>query len=250
MIISLPQPVEASPPYRHAGGDLVRRLVEHIRSAGLGVGDRLPSIRQLAETFKVGTNVVRDALMQAQTMGLVKIHPRSGAFIQSLSYAPLVDALTQTLETSLLQVDHNLFHLLDARRLIEVELVGLAAARRRLEDLLPVCQALDAMKRTQDHTQFLEADVRFHLAIAQAAGNAVLTNILQALLGLLRPYLAGLGWTPERHARADRSHAAIYQALLEGDAERARDAMREHVGYARESLLEEIQKPSTLENPA
>lgn len=229
----------------HASRDLARQLVEHIRSEGLSVGDRLPSIRQLAETFNVGTNVVRDALMQAQTMGLVKIHPRSGAFVQSLSYAPLVDALTHTLETSLMQVDHNLFHLLDARRLIEIELVGLAAGRRQVEDLLPVCQALDAMKRTQDHGQFLEADVRFHLGIAQAAGNPVLGNVLQALLGLLRPYLAGLPWTAERRVRTDRSHAEIYQALLEGDSERARAAMREHVSYARESLLHEVQTPPT-----
>lgn len=230
---------------RHASRDLVRQLVEHIRSEGLSVGDRLPSIRQLAETFNVGTNVVRDALMQAQTMGLVKIHPRSGAFVQSLNYAPLVDALTHTLETSLMQADHNLFHLLDARRLIEIELVGLAAARQRVEDLLPVCQALDAMKRTQDHGEFLEADVRFHLGIAQASGNPVLANVLHALLGLLRPYLAGLPWTQERRVRTDRSHAEIYHALLEGDAERARTAMREHVSYARESLLRDVQNPGT-----
>lgn len=242
MILSPPRNLEET---RHSSRELVRRLVDHIRAEGLSVGDRLPSIRQLSETFKVGTNVVRDALMQAQTMGLVKIHPRSGAFVQSLSYAPLVDALTHTLDTSLMQVDHNLFHLLDARRLIEIELAGLAAERKQVEELLPVRQALEAMKQTQDHTEFLRADVRFHLGIAQAAGNPVLANVLQALLGLLQPYLAGLPWSPERRTRTDRSHADIYQALLDGDSDRARAAMREHVSYARESLLHEVQSPTS-----
>src|SRR5262249_36966944 len=107
-----------------ASRDMTRRLIEYIRSEELAVGDRLPSIRQLATTFEVSPNVIRDALVQAQTLGLVKIHPRSGAFVQSLSYAPLVDALATTFDTALMQVDHNLFHVLDARRCLEVEVAG------------------------------------------------------------------------------------------------------------------------------
>ena len=72
--------------------------------------------------------------MQAQTLGLVKVRPRSGAFVQSLTYGPLIEALAGTLEAGLVQVDHSLFHLLEARQLIEMELVALAAQRRRLED--------------------------------------------------------------------------------------------------------------------
>jgi GntR family transcriptional repressor for pyruvate dehydrogenase complex len=223
------------------GRDLTRRLIDFIRSEGLGVGDRLPSIRRLATNFRVSPNVVRDALVQAQTLGLVKIHPRSGAFIQSISYAPLVDALTDTFETSLMQVDHNLFHLLDARRCLEVELTAQTAARRRLEDLLTVRQALDEMHQTTKQIEFLDADVRFHIEIGRIAGNPVLSTIQQTLLGLLRPYLAALPWSPERRAKTDRSHIAIYQALLDGDPERARAAVNEHLSYARENLLKGVQ---------
>jgi DNA-binding FadR family transcriptional regulator len=223
---------------------LVRDLIGQIRSAGLVVGDRLPSIRDLAEQLGTGTNAVRDAMMQAQTMGLVKIHPRSGAFVQSLSYAPLVEALSNTLEASLLQVDHNLFHLLEARLLVEAELVALAAQRRRLEDLLPVREALDAMAFAASDEQpdaFAQADVAFHLAIANIAGNSVLTTMLQAMLGLLRPYLIRLPWTAERRRRTDASHGDIYRALVDGHIEQARAAMRAHLGMAYESLLSRVQ---------
>lgn len=224
--------------------DTVRRLLEMVRARGLKEGDQLPNIRQLSATLQVKPTVVRDALLQAQVMGLVRVLPRSGAYIQSLNYAPLVDALSGTIEPALMQADHNLFHLLDARRVLEIELVGRAAERRRLEELLPLRQALEAMTRipeTQQRGDYVEADIRFHTEIARLAGNAVLLTFQQALLALLRPHLAQLPWSPQRRSRTDRSHAAIYTAMVDGDADAARSAMREHLNMAYESLLREVQ---------
>jgi GntR family transcriptional regulator, transcriptional repressor for pyruvate dehydrogenase complex len=222
---------------------VVRRLLELIHQRELRVGDQLPNIRQLAEMLDVKPTAVRDALLQAQTMGLLRILPRSGAFIQSLTYAPLVEALTNTLEPALIQTDHNLFHLLDARRLLEVELVGRAAEHRKLEELLPVRQALEAMARIPEaerRNEYVEADVRFHTEIARLAGNSVLLTIQQALLGLLKPHLAQLPWSPQRRQKTDRSHAEIYSALVKGHANDARAAMAEHLGMAYQSLLQTV----------
>lgn len=234
----LPRPID-----KH---DAMRALLDLIQEQGLNVGDQLPSIRELAVSLGVKPTVVRDALLQAQTMGLVRILPRSGAFLQSLSYAPLVDALASTLKPALMQEDHNLFHLLDARRLLEVELAGRAADRRRLEDLLPLRQALEAMARipqTQRRKEYVENDVRFHVEVARLAGNAVLLMMQQSLLDLLRPHLVRLPWTPERRLRTDRSHAAIYAALVAGDSGKARAEMGEHLSMAYDSLLKYVQDP-------
>jgi len=223
--------------------DVVRRLLDHIRAEGLQPGDRLPSIRQLAATLNISPNIVRDAMVQAQTMGLVRIHPRSGAFLQSLNYSSLVDAFSSTIEASLMQVDHNLFHLLDARQLIEVETAGLAAKRRELEDLLPVRQALEEMYQYRDsteRTEFINADVRFHQAIAHVAGNPALETVLEALLGLLRPYLFGLPQTAESRRRSEQSHGKIYETILAGDTDGARAAMLDHLSLARVSLLKKV----------
>jgi GntR family transcriptional repressor for pyruvate dehydrogenase complex len=225
--------------------DLVRDLIQLIRSDGLSIGDRLPSIRQLALQLGTKPNVVRDALMQAQTMGLIKIHPRSGAFVQSLDYRPLVEALTETLETSLLQVDHHLFHLLEARQLIETELAVQAAQRRRLQDLLPVREALGEMSLVAagNRPTFVEHDIRFHLAVARIAGNPVLAEMLRSLLGLLRPFLTQLPFDGNRRGQTDRSHAEIYRALVDGDADAARTAMQSHLTLAYDNLLGELRMP-------
>jgi GntR family transcriptional repressor for pyruvate dehydrogenase complex len=227
---------------------MVQKLIQEIRKSGLGVGDRLPSIRQLSVKLGVKTNVVRDSLVQAQTMGLLKIYPRSGAFVQSLNFAPMVSALSDALETALLQEDHNLFHLLDARGVIEVELAAQAAVRRSLEDLLPVRQAIEEMVRhRKDPARATDADIEFHLGIARTAGNPVLETIQRALLTLLRPCIQRVkSHQPlEWRLRGERSHEAIYRAILEGDAERARAEMRDHLGLARTTLLERVQAPAS-----
>jgi GntR family transcriptional repressor for pyruvate dehydrogenase complex len=228
------------------GREVVQELVESIRSQGLAVGDRLPSIRQLAGSMKVSPSLVRDAMVQAQAMGLIKLHPRSGAFVQSLNYAPMVEALANALPQNLMQHDHNLIYLLDTRRLVEVEIAGQAAKRRRLEDLLPMRQALEMMEKVAKNAsrmEFVEADVQFHMGMAHAAGNPVLATVEQALLGCLRPYLANLPWNDERRILTHQSHKNIFQAVLDGNPDQARKVVQEHLGLARERLLDEVQAP-------
>lgn len=236
-------------PQKDAPSDLVQGLIAYIRGAGLTAGDRLPSIRTLAAKLNASPSAVRDAMMQAQTMGLVRVRARAGAFVQSPNYAPLVEALTNTLDTTLLQVDHNLFHLLEARQLLEVELIAQAARRRRLEDLLPVRDALIEMSHllsqpiadNENRRRFVDADVRFHLGIAESAGNPVLVTILKSLLELLRPHLVCLPWDDQRRSQTEASHRGLYEALVRGDVNAARQQMVEHLSMAYDSLLKEIQ---------
>jgi GntR family transcriptional repressor for pyruvate dehydrogenase complex len=226
--------------------DVVRAILDLIRERGLSVGDQLPPIREMAAVLDVKPTVVRDALLQARAMGHVRILARAGAFV---AVTPPTSDLAGTLQAALTRESQNLFHLLDARRLIEIELAGRAAERRRLEDLLPVRRELEAMAALPtDHRRadYVEHDIRFHVGIARLAGNAVLQTVQQTLLEMLRPYLVQLPWTPERQQRTDQSHAAIYAALVAGDAAKARADMCDHLSMAYNSLLHDVQKPPTV----
>lgn len=230
--------------------DLVRELIHHVKTEGLTEGDRLPSIRALAEKFGVNPSAVRDAQIQLQVMGLIKIQPRSGAVVQSVNFAPLVNALNDTLEGALLQSDPSLFHLLDARQLIEVECATVAAQRRRLEDLLPLREALAETISTaeilnenssnEEREKHYEADLRFHLAIADLAGNPVLATMLRSLLALLKPHLTQIPWKKERVKLTINAHLELFEALRSGDVEKMRTGMTEHAGMARDSLLKKL----------
>jgi GntR family transcriptional repressor for pyruvate dehydrogenase complex len=229
---------------RRANTPATNSLLNYISSRGLSVGDRLPPIKDLSQQLKLAPHAVRDALLQAQTMGLIQVKPRSGCFVQSVNLAPLVEVFSRSLPRTLNEQDRNLFDLLEARRLIEVEMAGQAAARRRLAELVPLRQAMKAMYETLDDYQvYMAHNEAFHLGIATIAGNGVLRAILESLLVLLRPTLTlnqPSSWQDEfsRKRQTDTAeHEAIFEALLAGDVAAARTAMAAHLHDTTESLM-------------
>jgi GntR family transcriptional repressor for pyruvate dehydrogenase complex len=232
-----------------APAELLEELGAVVRRRGLHVGDPLPSLRDLARELGVSLSAARETLLRAQALGLVRILPRKGALVQAAGFGaadangpgtpPALDGLGPSAET-------NVFHLLEARTGIEVYAVGLAAERRRLEDLLPVRQALDALVQSaarRDVAALVEHDVRFHAEIARLSGNSVLHGLVQLLMGRVRRHLLAMPWTPDKFKSSQRSHAALYAALVAGDAGRARQEMQEHGQLAYRSLLRDIQTP-------
>lgn len=225
-----------------------------MRDRGLQIGDQLPSIRELAERLEVKQSTIRDALLKAESQGLVKILPRSGAFLRvsaavGAKSLPAEISPVDAFQPALTGTEHNLFHLLDARRLIEIELAGQVAERRRLEDLLPIRRALEAMLQLPlpaSRQEYVELDIRFHVGIARLSGNGVLYGIQQTLMELLRPHLNDVPSDLQRKAVTDRSHIAIYEALVAGSSDRARSEMRAHLSLAYDSLLRDIQSSPAL----
>jgi GntR family transcriptional repressor for pyruvate dehydrogenase complex len=209
---------------------VANELIAMIRTEGFAVGDRLPSIRQIAGSLKVSKTLARDAMIQVQAMGLIKLHSRSGAFVRSLEAKPLVppDGAAFALVKS---ADQNLLYLLDARRVIEQEVAVQAAQRRRLEDLLPVRQTLeqlDCAAAENRHYEFIEADAQFHMALAGVAGNSVLIALVQSLAVCMKPLLLKFVSTPQQLQSVQVSHKAIYEAVLAADGASAASAMQRH----------------------
>lgn len=222
--------------------EVVDALLSLIREERLSPGDRLPSIRQLSIRLGARPHTIRDALLQAQAAGHVKVHPRSRAIVQSQS-AELVRDEPSLGAGVLEQDEHHLFHMLEVRQLLELEAVRQAARRRRLEDLLPVREALNAMnavREPQHLREYVEHDIRFHLAIARIADNPVLTGMLRTLLNGLRPFLRREPFQTACGERVQHSHGEIYRALVDGDAELASAQMHEHLQLAYDFLLGEV----------
>jgi GntR family transcriptional regulator, transcriptional repressor for pyruvate dehydrogenase complex len=219
-------------------------LVGYIVRGGLEVGARLPSLKELARELNLGVQAVRDALIQAQMMGLVRVQPRSGCYVQAVSFSPLVEAFSQSLPRVLNQEDRNLFDLLEARRILEMELVVLAASRRRLAELVELRAALTKMYADpHDHDQYMMHNEEFHLGIARIAGNKVLSVLLRSLFQLLRQTMGAhdpAAWEAklsDKRRRDQAEHEAIFAALLAGDPDAARSAMAAHLQDTTASLL-------------
>lgn len=229
---------------------LVDQLGLFIEEQSLKPGDRLPSIRDLANRFGVKAGPVRDALLDAQGRGLIKVLPRAGAFVEAPVESPQpstsAERLGQRLRELLAAENQNLFHLLDARETLELALIGQAARKREIEDLyslrdiLEQMGAIPARKRGADYVAF---DIEFHLEIARLSGNAVMAAMLCAVMEELASHLKELRWSTRRHTDTDKSHARLYSALVAGDASLAQDETRNHLQHAYKSLLDRIRQP-------
>ncbi|MGQ0637241.1 MAG: FadR/GntR family transcriptional regulator [Planctomycetaceae bacterium] len=228
-------------------------VVQWVEQNPLPPGGQLPSVRDLASRLGVKPTMIRDSLLYAQAHGAVRIVPRAGAFLQTTPSAAraltgnLNEAVAHPIDGADRAGPENLLHLLDARRLIEVELAGRAAQRRRIEDLLPIRNLLASflqLPADASRPEFVDYDIRFHVAIARLAGNDVLATIHETLMERIRPHLIDVPASVDRARRdaVSSSHMAVYSALAEGNVERARNEMKRHLNIYYDELLGELRR--------
>ncbi len=221
-----------------------------IQEQSLKPGDRLPSIRDLADQFGVKAGSVRDALLDAQGRGFVKVLPRAGAFVEapveSLQPRTSAERVGGRLRELLATENQNLFHLLDARETLELALIAQAARKRETEDLFSLRDILEQMAAMPPKSRgedYVLLDIEFHLEIARLSGNAVMAAMLCVVMEELSPHLRKLRWSAKRHTATDKSHARLYSALVAGDGQLAQEETRKHLQYAYQTLLDRIRQP-------
>ncbi|CAN5512601.1 FadR/GntR family transcriptional regulator [soil metagenome] len=211
--------------------------MELITSGGMRPGDRLPTMKELAQTFSVATPTIREALRQLQATGVVDIKHGSGIYVRRSSQNMMIanphygelDGVT-------------LMQLLEARLIIEPQLAGLAALNATEADLAYIETLLDdAEHLLKGHDDALNPiNMRFHTAIARASGNSVLAQMLESLVELYtREQLAILEIFNAR-VRDYRDHILIFGALRDRDPAIANRRMTQHLTTVRTVVLERI----------
>jgi len=221
--------------------DLVRMLSEDIRSGRIKPGEKLPTEQEIVRLTGVSRTVVREAIARLSAKNLLQVRGGAGGGIVVRSPSPAHVSDTLSL---LLQMDSNTTRhekVLEVRRLLEVEIAGLAAERRTAADLAQLAAnlaAYEAMRETTaaDRERFAQLDLDFHTAIAAATQNDLFVILLDALRDILLA-LRRLGYsTPGNPQRALRHHHAIFAAINAGAAGAARQAMQAHLIEAEETV--------------
>jgi GntR family transcriptional repressor for pyruvate dehydrogenase complex len=205
----------------------------------LAVGGRLPAERSLAEQLQVSRTSVREAIRILEAMGVVRAGvgsgPEAGTVVISDPTAALGSALRLHVATQHLPVSD----IVQTRVLLE----SWAASHARpdspeLDVAARLLEEMDADGMAVD--DFLALDVRFHLALADAAGNAVVS----AMMGSLRESITGYAsqltsnlpdWEATT-ARLRSEHRGILDAIRTDDGDRAARLVAAHIeGYYREA---------------
>jgi DNA-binding FadR family transcriptional regulator len=238
------RPVGFAP--RSAGGNAVYKLVrtsrlyeqivqqieDSILKGALKAGDQLPAERELAIRFGVSRTAVREAVKALREKGLVEAYSGRGTFI--------TDGTSQAVRQSFdlmvkIGQPEGSTDLAEVRSILEPEIAALAAERAEESDRATLREAVAVMDRSlKDADAYIEADLDFHLALAEAAANPLILSLIDSIVGLLREQRLRIFQVEGGPQRGQIHHKRILEGMEKRDAKMARDAMKAHLEQVRE----------------
>lgn len=198
-------------------------------------GEKLPSERELCELLGVSRTVVREAVRSLVVKGLLEVRRGGGTVVRAPDPVLVSEMMTMMLRSG--GGDVSFTHVQEVRRLLEVEIAGLAAERRSDADLALIEAQLQRMvEHTANPEQWAEADVAFHAAIATATHNPLYPVLLGSIADMLievRRTGISLRDTP---TKAYMHHQQIFAQIKAGDRLGARKAMQDHLRESEETF--------------
>jgi GntR family transcriptional repressor for pyruvate dehydrogenase complex len=235
----LPYRAVSPPPRVRLSESIAAQVEELIVNGRLTPGHALPPERVLAQRFGVSRPSLREALLRLEARGLLKVQ-RGGRFAVTDVTAPtMTDPLVHLLkrhpsaEQDVLEMRHGL----------EMVAAYFAAQRVTKDDRLHLRRAYDNMIKTRTKRDSLadaEADADFHLAVAEASHNVALVHVMRGIYNLLRMCMHHAWDVMYREPGSVRllheQHKAMLDAILAGNADRAREAAHLHLSFVRETL--------------
>jgi GntR family transcriptional repressor for pyruvate dehydrogenase complex len=217
--------------------EIIEQFKELLGNGELKPGDELPSERELAEFIGVSRPPLREALNALHAMGFIEIRPRRKIIVKSVAEKLVEDPLSQLLEDD----EDKVFELLELRRAMESWSAYMAAKRatdRDIEKLKAIIDRdQDSLNRGNDDAK---TDADFHVTISMAAHNTMLSHLMATCYQLL--------WKTQtlsrekifrkagNHHRIAEQHMRIFEAIRDGDAQRASREARDHIQFVEKEL--------------
>jgi GntR family transcriptional repressor for pyruvate dehydrogenase complex len=204
-------------------------LEDKILRGELREGTRLPSEAELMDVLGVGRSVVRDAIRTLAARGLVSVRQGTGMVVTQ----PSDTAYARALFLLLMRSDLSVSDVVAARRVLETELVPIAAEHATAADLEHLDQNLDRLQAAIEQLDWpaaRDAHLAFHLGLLEAVHLPALTILLKpmqeiTLLSWERPLDA---MTRESWELYTSAHRPIVDALREKSPVSARRAIEAH----------------------
>lgn len=211
----------------HLPARIASQFAERIHEGTIKPGEKLPTENVMAQTFGVSRTVIREAIAQLRSEGLVETRQGVGAFVieRQARHIRLGDGE---------QMDKHAFaDLFQLRVPLEIEAAGLAAANRTAGHMQRLDAALERIAQSQEwNTEGVAADLEFHRLIALATGNDYFDQFISAIADRVGHVIMAAReqlMLNDIKAVTLAEHAAIRDAILAHDPLAARKAMRTHL---------------------
>lgn len=218
---------------------IIQKIQTEITAGILEAGEKLPPERELAVKYGVSRTSIREALRLLELNDFVEIRPGDGTFIKTNEQQTIQQQLTSVA----LKTDQTtLYEMLELRLILESQCAALAALRATGQDIEKIARTLEAMKNTDDEEIGIQADLDFHMAIAAAANNSVLAQLISSFASHMRSTIEVTRKhrlsSKENFARTLEEHRAIFIAISRGESDRAKVLMEDHIRTIRQELSE------------
>jgi GntR family transcriptional regulator, transcriptional repressor for pyruvate dehydrogenase complex len=211
---------------------IVQQVEESILKGQLKPGDQLPAERDLAQSFGVSRTAVREAVKTLCEKGLVESYSGRGTFVTKRTSPTMRQSLDLMIRFS---QQEGSTHLAGLRQILEPEIAAFAALCIDEQLLVTMREAVAVMDRSlHDPDAYIEADLDFHLALAEAVENPLILSLLDSIVGLLREQRSRIFAVDGGPERGQFHHKQILKAIERHDREAAREAMRVHLEQVRE----------------
>jgi GntR family transcriptional regulator, transcriptional repressor for pyruvate dehydrogenase complex len=226
------------------------KILEYIRSNRLQPGDKLPTESEMGRQMAVSRTVVREAVKVLSTVGVVRSRRGSGVYVTDAQPHPFAST---AIEFTVSAEPSDVEHLFEYRLMLEPLAAAQAAERitpKELRKLEALVREYDEAAHRADSLAFRDADMSFHLCIAEATRNPLVMTSLAATRRLqnwafdLEQGVSAV-IPPSAHAQlpvAVSEHRAIFDAIHHGDPERAASAMRQHLNSSLSNYQLEVRR--------
>ena len=227
------------------------QLIGWLKDGTFKSGSKLPSQNELVEYFGVSRTGIREALQMMAVLNLIEIKPGLGCFVKRVSpeYIIHADVLSILLEKE------SVMDVIETRKLVESGIAALATERALPEDYWKMEDVLIAIDRSiQKNESIAVISTEFHCALAEASHNAVLAKLLRSFTQLmakagqlLEDSVEDLGKF-KRHAL--KTHQDLFDVIKQGDPEKSRKALIDHITYSEELIVGALKRAEELESSA
>ncbi|MEN6386193.1 MAG: FadR/GntR family transcriptional regulator [Phycisphaerales bacterium] len=207
------------------GIKVVRKVILLVSTGQFKQGQKLPAERMLCEKLGVSRGTLRQGLADLQSLGVIKIVPRSGIYIKKYSEKKLPQ---KVLPPNFKDV--SLEDIINARKIIEIPSIELACKKGTKEDIKVLGNTIVKMENTVDDLpEFLQYDMNFHQMIVAMSKNLVLVTAFEAISDYLKYSQVYSSIHEGEEEKALNYHRKIFNAIRDKNAKQGGKLLEQHL---------------------
>ena len=200
---------------------IVSRIKEDINTGIFKAGEKIPAEPELMKLYAVGRSTIREAVKTLAMSGILQVQQGSGTFVST-------NIQDVSIEQRLRRADFDEIN--SVRALLEKEIVKLATLNHSTEQIAEIEEALEQRKiaiHAEKPQETADADIEFHMAIARAAGNTVLSELYYSFTLILRSFFSAREVQGISHfAMNHHLHEQLYKTIKDGKVNQSQAALQ------------------------